>query len=177
MPRMLDMRTSGSYDAYETPQWLVKEIKRYFGGAIDLDPCTSDLNPVGADMFLTSDGLEQLWGMLTTSSVYVNSPYGRELPKWVGKCVSESTLNPDMEIIQLLPARFGSRWFRDMAESCGAFGVFDKRLSFTINGQPVTDKNGRPCTAQFDTCLVYFGPNAWAFKEWFSDYLTYWSLA
>ncbi len=175
------MRTSSSFDAYETPQWLVKEVTRFFGGYIDLDPCTSERNPTGAlhtftNVCLEDNGLEQTWNYPHVRSVYVNSPYGRQLPLWAAKAYVTRLQDPTVDTLQLLPARFGSTWFRTMAERCDGLGVFDKRLSFTKDGKPVTDAKGKPCTAQFDTCLVYYGLNTEGFKEHFAKYLTYWSI-
>lgn len=172
----IDIRTESSLDTYETPQWLVAEIKAFFGGSIDLDPCTSASNPVGAARFMTeaNDGLRQEWNR-RSDTAYVNSPYGRALKAWAQKCVEEAA-SLEIEIIQLAPARFGAGWFKYLAENCHAFGVFNKRLAFTLDGQPVTDKKGKPCTAQFDAVLAYYGPRREEFREHFAQYLTYWRL-
>ena len=171
----VDMRTSSSYDAYETPQWLVEEVRKFFGGKIDLDPCTSCRNPTGATYYETAetDGLSSVWAF--NENAYVNSPYGRQLKLWSDKCFYESQRS-DIEILQLVPARFGSGWFKTMAGRVNSLGVFNKRLTFEVSGKPVTDKNGRPQTAQFDTCLVYYGDRKMDFRRHFAPYLTFWKL-
>lgn len=180
MSSKIDMRTEASLDTYETPAWLVAEVKTFFGGSIALDPCTSIRNPTDAIYNFTGayeedNGLTYTWKLPTVTNAYVNSPYGRALKDWTRKCILESTLN-DIEIIQLVPARFGSRWFHDFARGTDLFGTFDKRLSFTLSGKPVCDKKGRPCTAQFDTCLGYYGPRFSEFRKHFAKHLTYWKL-
>jgi hypothetical protein len=174
----VDMRTEASLDTYETPAWLVAEVKAFFGGGIALDPCTSDRNPTGAGAYYANNessgnGLTHSWEYWYNA--YVNSPYGRALKDWTAKCIRESTYN-DVEIIQLAPARPATRWFLDMAMGSDELGVFKKRLSFTLNGKPVTDRKGKPCTGQFDSALAYYGPRGDAFRKHFAPYLTYWKL-
>lgn len=184
MPKLVDARTETSLDTYETPQALVSQVKAFFGGIIDLDPCTTERNPTGARWHVTEqmNGLDRSWSSVemrygggTVRSAYVNSPYGRALPDWTAKCVRESLYN-DVEIIQLMPARFGARWFQFMAAEAAIFGVFKKRLFFTLDGKPVVDSKGKPCSAQFDACLAYYGPRVSEFRKHFEAELTYWQL-
>lgn len=64
-----------------------------------------------------------------------------------------------------------------MAKGAAAFGVFNKRLLFTLDGKPVVDKQGRPTTAQFDAVLAYYGAREKQFRKHFAKHLTFWKLA
>lgn len=178
MPKLVDARTESSLDTYETPQWLVSEVKAFFGGNIDFDPCTSESNPTGALVARTADdpldGFD-LWPR-TAVNAYVNSPYGRVLGDWVNNILWQRSLNKKLEVIQLAPARFGAGWFKDLARGADSFGVFNKRLAFTLSGKPVLDKKGKPCSAQFDAVLAYYGPRETEFRKHFAQHLTFWKL-
>ena len=66
---------SGSQD-WGTPQVYVNAVKEFFGGEIDLDPCSSKYSIVNAKteyIFPLNDGLKDSWNYPT---IYVNPPYG-----------------------------------------------------------------------------------------------------
>jgi phage N-6-adenine-methyltransferase len=135
-----------------TPEWYTPDIiidkvlKLYY--RINLDPCTnSKVHPnIKADAYFdaTDDGLKQPW----FGSVYVNPPYGREVGKWVAKCIEEYTSGRVTEIVLLVPARVDTRWFAKIANYhwCSITG----RLKFK-------SLSGNTDPAPFPSAVVYLG--------------------
>lgn len=145
-----DKRTATSRDDYETPKWLLERIHGYLRHRVDgmaLDPFTNERNSAGAAEFMTvaDDGLSQPW----VDGTFANPPYGTFLPKFATKAVAENVLG-----VYLVPARFGSLWFRRLTNG-NIVLVLDKRLVFELDGEPVTGKNGKVQSAQFDVALVF----------------------
>jgi len=63
------------------------------------DPCPPD--GVG--------GLERRW----KRRVFLNPPYGRVTPKWLGKALEEISHKTDL-VVALLPARTDTSWFHNL---------------------------------------------------------------
>lgn len=89
--------------------------------------------------------------------IFVNCPYGRELPLWLGKCREEAQLATP--IIALVPARTDTSWWHACAEDCDAIALWRGRLTF----------EGAPASAPFPSCLFYWGDRASSFKRAFRD--------
>ena len=72
--------TSGDWS---TPQEFFDELNKEF--CFTLDPCADDLNHKCNKYYTKEqDGLKQDW---SGESVFCNPPYGRDVPKWVRKCL------------------------------------------------------------------------------------------
>ena len=56
------------------------------------------------------NGLKHPW----FGDVWLNPPYGREIPKWLQKCKEEIQRKEVHSIMVLLPARTDTKWFHDM---------------------------------------------------------------
>lgn len=142
---------------WQTPDNLLDLVRQV--GPIALDPCTVASNPTCASEFCTpeDDGLGFRWGELAGSSlIYVNPPYGRELPKWSAKCVLEGKAG--CEIVLLTPARPDTRWFQDAASTADALLFWRGRLKF----------KGAKDAAPFPSALFYWGPRVERFRDVFS---------
>lgn len=73
-----------------TPSYVLDLVREDLGGAIGLDPCTTDDNPVGAERYFTlrEDGLSRSWiGPKWKPTVFVNPPYGEAREPWVERFV------------------------------------------------------------------------------------------
>ena len=81
---------------WRTPEALYRQLDREFG--FHFDPC-----PPEPDF----DGLSVAWGQ----SNFVNTPYGRELPKWIAKAHAEALLGKT--VVLLIPSRTDTRWWHD----------------------------------------------------------------
>lgn len=108
MGRLTKNRFDSSTVERETPQWLFDKLDVEFD--FTLDPCATSEN-AKCEKFYTSeqDGLKQDW---SNEVVYVNPPYGREVPKWLGKGIQEC--NNDTTSVYLIPARTNTHWFHDL---------------------------------------------------------------
>jgi phage N-6-adenine-methyltransferase len=110
-------------------------------GPFELDPCASDANATCSRYFTRDDdGLAQTW----TGRVYVNPPYGRELPDWMRKAWESSQTTAEL-VVCLVPARTDTRWWHDYALR-GEIRFLRGRLKFG------------PCTnpAPFPSVVVVF---------------------
>lgn len=124
---------SSKSNEWETPQYLFDRLNKEFN--FDLDPCATEEN-AKCSMFYTikEDGLKQDWKGYT---VFCNPPYGRELPKWIEKCYTESR-KPNTEVVMLIPARTDTKAFHEYILGKSEIRFIRGRLKF--NGC----KNGAP---------------------------------
>jgi len=125
---------------WETPCALFDELSWIFGG-FDLDPCATEANAKCANYFTREDdGLAQRW----EGKVFMNPPYGREIPKWVKKAYEES-LNGAL-VVCLLPARVDTSWWHEYVRR-GYIHFIKGRLKFG------NSQNSAP----FPSAIVVFG--------------------
>lgn len=156
---------------WNTPPKYVDAIREFFGGTIELDPCSNEYSIVGANIEFKlpeKNGLKEEWNY---NSIYVNPPYGRDkehgtsIKDWLRKC-SVSHKKYNAEIIALIPvATNTSHWKNYVFGSVSAICfLYDTRLRFWING--IEYKKGAPMAC----CLVYYGNNYSRFFEHFSKF-------
>lgn len=146
-----------------TPEWYTpgKIIERVEGvfGEIDLDPCSNSSEratanvPAGAYWTKDDNGLAQAWH----GKVYMNPPYGDEIPAWVERLVNAYTAGEIIEGIALLPARTDTAWFQPL---------FDYPICF-VRGR--LKFSGAENSAPFPSAVVYVGPDVALFEDWFHD--------
>ena len=110
---MNNVHYSSKSSEHNTPKWLVDEIRHYFEGSIDFDPCTNNeaQQLIQATYYQTypSNILREAWNY---RAVYMNPPYGRQISVWINKLVVECRLQNVETAIALVPARTDTRWFR-----------------------------------------------------------------
>jgi len=146
--------TSDTNEWY-TPPEIIERVVRTLG-RIDLDPCGNWFGeqriPASKHYTAEDDGLTCLWH----GKVYMNPPYGRALPGWIDKLITEYIAGEVSEAIALVPSRTDTRWFRKLKEypRCFIWG----RLSFSDVG-----------TATFPSMAVYLGDRPGVFYEAFKD--------
>jgi len=99
------------------------------------------------------DGLAHIW----RGKVYMNPPYGRELPVWIDKLLGEYRSRRVEEAIALLPARTDTQWFRRLRRFPRCFLWGRLRFSEACNGAPSP------------SMTVYLGARWERFVEVFSD--------
>lgn len=159
------MRVMGSSESPEwyTPQHVIDRVLKVFGGEIDLDPCSNSDDPVLANVrasrYFTqhTDGLSQPWCVRDYTRVYMNPPYGDEIPPWIDRLIEAYEDEEIGEAIALVPGRIDTAWFRPLWKYaiCAVYG----RLRFS----------GAENSAPFPSVIVYMGPNVELFKETFGD--------
>jgi len=151
------MFTSATPEWY-TPQHIIDRVLRVFG-EISLDPCSNSANEeeanVPAENYYTAatDGLSQPWH----GRVYMNPPYGDEIPQWVDRMVQAFEGEEVDEAIALLPARTDTNWFRPLGNYVLAF--IRGRLKFS----------GSENSAPFPSVVIYLGPDKQGFIDAFED--------
>lgn len=165
---------------WRTPEDLLDDVRKL--GPIVLDPCTGPDNPVGARRFYTEvdDGLTTPWATEVGEGevCYVNSPFGRELPRWVARCAEKGRLIREHwgMLVELTPARPGTRWFKQAWKAADAVCFLDGRLCFL---DPDFGEAGEP--APFPCAVWYYGMGMMRFLEVFEKrgvvaiLPTYWS--
>ena len=150
-----------------TPPKYVEPITEFFGGSIELDPCSNTQSIVKAKVELTESGLEYNWKQ--AKSIYVNPPYGRKknakhsIYHWLKKCHNSHSLNT--EIIALIPVATNTKhWKEFVFKSSVICFLGDTRLKFLIDGS--TNNKG----ASMSCCLVYWGTREQEFIRKFSEF-------
>lgn len=154
-----------------TPPKYVNAIRNFFGGAVDLDPCSSPHSVVQARneyMLPAHDGLRESWNYGT---IYVNPPYGRDrdrgttIKDWLQKC-SEAYRFCASEVIALVPvATNTSHWKQYVYGKASAICfLYDTRLRFLVNGKD--GGKGAPMSC----ALVYWGSNYERFFQEFTKF-------
>lgn len=143
--------------AWCTPPEILDRVRKI--GPIGLDPCGNAQSIVGAKVEWRGppgkDGLRESWAGY--GLVYVNSPYGRGIKRWVAKCAIEAL--EGVEIIALLPARTDPRWWHESVVGRASTICFWRgRLTFL----------GAPHGAPFPSAIVYYGDRPQMFKEAFA---------
>ncbi len=118
------MLTSGR-DNWETPQKLFDELNKEFNFTID---AAADVENHKCERYYTREenGLEKSW---KGERVFLNPPYGRELPKWVKKAAEEAK-NKSTIIVMLIPARTDTHWFHDYIYKKAEIRFIKGRLKF-----------------------------------------------
>lgn len=101
---------SSNVDSWQTPETLFAKLDNEFH--FDLDPCTTEDNPLGTPLFFTKEdnGLYQSW----KGNVFVNPPYNKEISRWLQKALYELKNNKEVDtIVFLIPVRTDTRWFHN----------------------------------------------------------------
>lgn len=141
-----------------TPQNYVKAVREFFGGEIDLDPCSNRHSIVGAKteyMLPDRDGLMESWDFPT---IYVNPPYGADkiagttIKDWLRRC-AKANAQFDSEVLALVPVATNTGHWKSYvwgAARAVAF-LYDTRLKFLVNG-----RNGGK-GAPMSCAMVYWG--------------------
>lgn len=154
---LVPLMSSKSYEWY-TPAHIARKAFDFLGG-IELDPASSQAANavIKARRFFNveDNGLEQSW---TATTVWMNPPYGRELPLWIEKLTGEYEAGHIMEALALVPARPDTEWFKRLRDYPRCF--IDGRLKF---GGGDTDN-----PATFPSMLVYLGKRE-------RDFIALWS--
>lgn len=102
--------TSSRDMTWATPQ----EWFRYLDLEFDftLDPCCFE-DTAKCEQYFTpfENGLRQSWA---DQRVFMNPPYGRDLPLWMGKAYREARDNGAL-VVAFVPARVDTQWWHDYA--------------------------------------------------------------
>jgi hypothetical protein len=151
---------------WNTPPKYIVPITIFFGGSIDLDPCSNEHSMVNAEVnfiYPEKDGLVEEWD---AENIFVNPPYGRSNGKGLYDWLFKSLKYENSEIIFLIPVATNTKHFKDIVFKHYSAICFlsDTRLKFFNNGKE--DSKGAPMAC----CLCYKGKRSDHFVSCFSKY-------
>ena len=139
----LDVMMSSATAEWGTPQDFFDRLDALFH--FTLDPCASEENHKCAQYFTKeTNGLIQPWH----GQVFMNPPYGKEIPKWMEKAESEAQLAASV-VVCLVPSRTDTRWFQRAFKQAAAIVFLPGRLTF----------QGATSPAPFPSALVIYDKN------------------
>lgn len=124
---MNDVLLSSKRHDWETPQDFFNALDREFH--FTLDPCATKETAKCKKYYTPEEnGLIKSWGGET---VFCNPPYGRELPKWIEKCATESK---HAKVVMLIPARTDTKAFHKFIYHKAEIRFIKGRLKFLVDG-------------------------------------------
>ncbi|KKL11086.1 hypothetical protein LCGC14_2549350 [marine sediment metagenome] len=92
---------------WSTPQGVFDQLNAEFG--FTLDVCATHDNAKCPEYYTKEDdGLSKNWNGIC----WLNSPYGREIPKWIAKAYHEARAGR-ATVVCLIPSRTDTRWWHD----------------------------------------------------------------
>lgn len=154
-----------------TPAKYVEAVRNFFGGTIDLDPCSNSQSIVHATVeyrLPDTDGLRASWDY---HKIYVNPPYGIDkvrgtsIKNWLAKCCLAHEEHAS-EVLALVPVATNTgHWKQSVFGKATAICfLYDTRLRFLIDGS--MDNKGAPMAC----CMIYWGGDFNRFSDCFLEY-------
>ena len=132
---------SSDSNEWETPQDLFDKLNDEF--RFTLDPCASKNNAKCKKYYTKEDnGLIQSW---RDEIVFMNPPYGREIPKWVEKAYNES-IHEDCIVVCLIPSSTDTKYWHEFIFPHAEVRFLKGRLKFS----------GHKNSAPFPSAVVIF---------------------
>ena len=140
---LMQVMTSSEKTDWATPQQWFDYLHLEF--KFTLDPCSSHANAKCARHYTpVEDGLAQCWA---DERVFLNPPYGRELPKWLKKGY-EAARDRGALVVCFVPARVDTEWWHCYAAKASEVRFPVGRVKFT----------GAESGAPFPVAIVIFRP-------------------
>jgi ParB family chromosome partitioning protein len=148
-----------------TPSNYLDAVREVLGGAIALDPASSDIanKTVQAERIFTAetDGLEQSW---SADSLWMNPPYSQPAIRLFSeKLVSEWEAGRIGHAIALTHNYTDTAWFHTLAQACDAVCFTRGRIGFL-------SPDGKKAAPTQGQAFFYFGKEVDRFRSVFSDY-------
>lgn len=150
--KVIDAFCSSKSSEWETPQPIFDKLDAEFH--FTLDPCSTEKNHKCPKYFTKKDnGLVKEWGNHT---VFVNPPYGREIPKWVKKSYEEALRGA--LVVMLIPSRTDTLWWHKYIMK-GEIRFIKGRIGFINRTLPSYVEGGKfkVSKALFPSAIVIFG--------------------
>ena len=151
-----------------TPPKYVTAIREFFGGQVDLDPCSNENSIVDAEVEYSLPDVNGLTASWAFQTVFVNPPYGRDkhrgtsIRDWLRKCYEAHTCH-GAEVLALVPVATNTRHWKHYVFG-GATAVaflYDTRLQFLVDGK----EGGKG--APMSCAMVYWGTDYLRFETVF----------
>jgi len=153
----LTATTGNRKDTWNTPAEIVDKVVEYFGGPVELDPCSDSADnpnvPCLRCFTEEQDGLSFQWN---ANSVFMNHPYS-DSKSWIPYARQQFDEGNVQELIMLIKLDISTRWYRSIADR--PWIAINRRLRFG-------DASG---AAPFQSALFYLGPDPGRFFQVFGD--------
>ncbi len=154
-----------------TPHKYVDAVREFFGGTIDLDPCSNQHSIVQARTeyrLPRQDGLRESWDF---HNIYVNPPYGIDkergtsIKKWLLRCAT-ARREHGSEVLALVPVATNTGHWKKyvFGAATGVCFLYDTRLKFLVDG-----RNGGK-GAPMSCAMIYWGEDFERFLAVFSKF-------
>jgi hypothetical protein len=154
-----------------TLEKYVHAVRQFFGGRVDLDPCSNEHSIVHATVeyrLPEVDGLHARWDSPT---IYVNPPYGIDKQRgtsikiWLRKC-AQAHKEFNAQVLALVPVATNTGHWKNyvFGQAAAVCFLYDTRLKFLVNGQ--NGGKGAPMSC----AMVYWGENFDRFFYVFSKF-------
>jgi len=154
-----------------TPHKYVEAVRKTFGGAIHLDPCSNEWSIVKAKTEWSlpkDDGLRKIWSFPT---IYVNPPYGSDrerktrISDWLKKCANAFEEH-GAQVVALVPVAGNTlHWKESIWTKANAICfLYDTRVRFLENGRDGGKGSPMACAA------IYWGHSADMFADAFAPH-------
>ncbi len=159
MNSMMNVLTMSHNMMWATPQEWFGYLNLEF--KFTLDPCCTHETAKCARHFTPAeDGLAQSWA---DERVFMNPPYGNNLPKWMRKAYLEARDNGAL-VVAFVPARVDTQWWHSYAAKATEVRFPIGRVTFVGAEHP----------APFPVAIVVFrprvnGPREWEFNSGISE--------
>jgi hypothetical protein len=117
-------------DSWTTPAWALDLVREFFGGVIDLDPCSNPASTVGAttEYTVADDGLTHPWA----GRVWVNPPYSSPA-EWMRRCLA--AYREGHEVLAMPKGDWSVSWWRDYVLPAPARCQLHERVAFGAGGK------------------------------------------
>jgi hypothetical protein len=154
-----------------TPPKYVHAVREFFGGEIDLDPCSNQWSIVKATLeyrLPEHDGLKESWNF---ARIYVNPPYGLDrktgsgIRNWLYRCAyAHKTYGA--EVLALVPVATNTGHWKKyvFGKARSICFLYDTRLKFLEDGRD--GGKGAPMSC----AMLYWGANHERFAEVFHKF-------
>jgi hypothetical protein len=160
-----------SSQEWGTPEKYVNAVRDFFGGSIDLDPCSNEYSIVNAGTeyrLPKHDGLRESWNF---PSIYVNPPYGIDkkhgtsIKKWLCRCAT-ACKEYRSEVLALVPVATNTGHWKSyvFGAATGVCFLYDTRLKFLVKGQ--NGGKGAPMSC----AMIYWGKDFERFRSSFRKF-------
>ncbi len=140
---LMQIMASSERTDWATPQAWFDYLHLEF--KFSLDPCCTHANAKCPRRYTPAeDGLAQSWA---EERVFMNPPYGRELPRWLKKAY-EAARDHGALVVCFVPARVDTEWWHRYAAKASEIRFPVGRVKFT----------GAETGAPFPVAIVIFRP-------------------
>jgi len=154
----LTATTGNKTDCWNTPSEIVLKVVEYFGGPVELDPCSNDAQypnvPCIRCFTEDDDGLAHQWN---ANSVFVNHPYS-DSKTWIPYARRMFDEGNVQEMILLIKLDVSTKWYRSIADR--PWIAINRRLRFC----------DATAAAPFQSALFYLGPDPGRFFQVFAEF-------